>query len=107
VSTTEIAKVGIELAGKATARPWATENLGEPGDWTIYQDFDRENPPEDEITIAETGCLDAAFIVHACNNFEPLAKRVIELESELADAKAKIAELELQMARFSASLRPG
>ena len=43
-----------------------------------------------------------------------LAKRVLELEderdaalSELADAKAKIAELELQMARFSASLRPG
>jgi len=72
MSTTDIAKVGIELAGKAPPGPWKT--LGKDiRKYYLHHDHRMAHAATDDI---------AAFIAHACNNFEALAKRVIELEDE-------------------------
>ena len=72
IDTTEIAKVGIELAGKAPPGPWKT--LGKDiRKYYLHHDHRMAYADTDDI---------AAFIAHACNNFEALAKRVLELEAE-------------------------
>jgi len=69
MSTTDIAQVGIELAGKAVL-PWTTDHHQLDSRTSLLGFFEGNNDDASD------------YLIYACNNFEALAKRVIELEAE-------------------------
>jgi len=69
IDTTDIAKVGIELAGKAVL-PWTTDHHQLDSRTSLLGFFEGNNDDASD------------YLIYACNNFVPLAKRVLELEDE-------------------------
>jgi len=80
--TNETVAAGLELAGKATARPWITKWNGN----TVKSIAVVSRLSRHKICASiSPKTTDAAYIVEACNNYPDALREIQELREQVAD----------------------